>query len=336
MFIDLRSDTVTKPSPGMREAMAKAEVGDDVYGEDPTVIELEQYSAELLGKEAGLFNPSGTMSNLIAFLTLTNPGDAVILAEQAHTIHYEVGGITRIANILPLTVPGTLGKISEEDIRARHNSGKDIHRAPTTLVSIENTVNRGGGAYYDYEEVSRIGKICHQLGMKLHCDGARIFNAAIACNIEARYLAEPCDLINFCLSKGLGAPAGSVLCGSREFIQKARKFRKLLGGGMRQAGILAAAGLYALKNHIDDLQKDHERAATFRRVLEEKGGSFPLPSPTNILFITVKNAPSFVQTLREKNILVNAVREDCIRVVFHRDITDSQFQYTLDTFIKLS
>ncbi|MGC8845916.1 MAG: threonine aldolase family protein [Candidatus Hydrogenedens sp.] len=336
MFIDLRSDTVTKPSPGMREVMAKAEVGDDVYGEDPTVIELEKYSAELLGKEAGLFNPSGTMSNLISFLTLTNPGDAVILAEQAHTIHYEVGGITRIANILPLTVPGTLGKISGEDIYTRYNPGKDVHRAPTTLVSIENTVNRGGGVYYDYEEVSHISKICRQLGIKLHCDGARIFNSAIACNIEARYLAEPCDLINFCLSKGLGAPAGSVLCGSRELIQKARRFRKLLGGGMRQAGVLASAGLYALKNHIDDLQKDHERTAIFRRSLEEKGWSFPLPSPTNILFIKVNNADVFVQKLHEKKILVNAVQKDCIRIVFHRDITDSQFQYTLDTFIKLS
>ncbi len=336
MLIDLRSDTVTKPSTGMREAMAKAEVGDDVYGEDPTVRELEQYSAELMGKEAGLFNPSGTMSNLIAFLSLTNPGDAVILAEQAHTIHYEVGGITRIANILPLTVPGMLGKITEEDILARYNSGKDLHRAPTTLVSIENTVNRGGGAYYDYEEVSRIGRVCRQLGMKLHCDGARIFNASIACNIEPKYLAEPCDLINFCLSKGLGAPAGSVLCGSRELIQCARKFRKLLGGGMRQAGILAAGGLYALKHHIDDLQKDHERASIFRKTLEEKGWVFPLPSPTNIVFIQIPKAQQFVQKLREKNILVNADGEDCIRVVFHRDITDEQFQYALETFLKLS
>ncbi len=336
MFVDLRSDTVTKPSAGMREAMARAEVGDDVYGEDPTVIELEQYAAELMGKEAGLFNPSGTMSNLVAFLTLTYPGDAVILAEQAHTIHYEVGGITRIANILPLTVPGILGKISEEDILVRYNSATDIHRAPTTLVSIENTVNRGGGACYDYEEVSRIGRVCRQLGMKLHCDGARIFNAAIASNIEAKYLAEPCDLINFCLSKGLGAPAGSVLCGPKELIQRARKFRKLLGGGMRQAGVLAAAGLYALKHHIDDLHKDHERAILFRRTLEEKGWIFPLPSPTNILFVHVKNAHSFAQTLREKNILINSVHEKYIRVVFHRDITDSQFEYVLETFTKLN
>lgn len=336
MVIDLRSDTVTKPSPGMREAMVNAEVGDDVYGEDPTVIELEKYSAELMGKEAGLFTPSGTMSNLIAFLTLTQPGDAVILAEQAHTIHYEVGGITRISNILPLTVPGVLGKISEEDIRIRYNPGTDLHCAPTTLVSIENTVNRGGGACYDYEEVSRIGRVCRQLGMKLHCDGARIFNSAIACNIEAKYLAEPCDLINFCLSKGLGAPAGSVLCGSKEHIQRARKYRKLLGGGMRQAGVLASAGLYALKNHIEDLQKDHERASIFRRTLENKGWTFPLPSPTNILFIHVKNAHQFVQTLREKNILINAVHEEYIRVVFHRDITDAQFEYALETFLKLS
>ena len=335
MFIDLRSDTVTKPSPEMREAMAKAEVGDDVYGEDPTVNELEIYAAELMGKESALFMPSGTMSNLVAFLTLTHPGDSVILAEQAHTIHHEVGGVTRIANLLPLTVPGILGKISEGDIRSRFDSGEDIHRSPTTLVSIENTVNRGGGVYYDYEEVAHIGKLCHQLGIKLHCDGARIFNAALACNVEAKYLVGPCDLINFCLSKGLGAPAGSLLCGTKELIQRARKFRKMLGGGMRQIGIIAAAGLYALKYHIDDLQKDHERAALLRRALEEKSWNFPLPSPTNILFILFPKAQQLVQTLREKNILVNTVRDDCIRVVFHRDITDSQFQYVLETFLSL-
>jgi len=336
MLVDLRSDTVTQPSPEMRDVMANAEVGDDVYGEDPTVNELESYSAELMGKESALFTPTGTMSNLIAFLTLTNPGDSVIVAEQAHTMHYEVGGIARIANLLPLSVPNPLGKISVDDILARFNSGTDIHRAPTTLVSIENTVNRGGGVYYDYEEVSAIGNICRQLGMKLHCDGARIFNAGIACNIEVKFLAEPCDMINFCLSKGLGAPAGSVLCGTKELIMKARKFRKLLGGGMRQAGVIASAGLYALKHHIDDLYKDHERALIFRNTLERKGYVFPLPSPTNILFMKVPDAMVFRQTLYEKGIFVNAVRKDCIRIVFHRDITDEQFEYILDTFSGMS
>lgn len=334
--IDLRSDTVTRPSPGMREAMMRAEVGDDVYGEDPTVNQLEQYSAQLLGKESALFLPSGTMANLVSFLTLTQPGDAVIVAEQAHTIQYEVGGIARIAQVLPLLVPGDLGKITEEDILNRFNVGTDIHRTPTTLVSIENTVNRGGGVYYDFEEVAKIGNICKRLGLKLHCDGARIFNASIASNIDVKHLAGPCDLISFCLSKGLGAPAGSVLCGSKELITRARKFRKLLGGGMRQAGVLAVCGLYALQNHIEDLRKDHQRASQFRMLLEAKGWKFPLPSPTNMVFINVTDARKLVQYLREKHILVNSVADNRIRVVFHRDITEEQFNYVLEEFSKIT
>ncbi|MCX8064047.1 MAG: low specificity L-threonine aldolase [Candidatus Hydrogenedentes bacterium] len=336
MLVDLRSDTVTKPSPGMREAIAKAEVGDDVYGEDPTVNKLEKFSAELLGKEAGLFVPTGTMANLVSFLTLTKPGDAVILAEQSHTIHYEVGGLVRIAQVLPLTVPGELGKLTEEDIILRYNSGADVHRVPVTMVSIENTVNRGGGVFYNYEEICSISRVCKRLNLKLHCDGARIFNASIACNVDVKYLAEPCDIISFCLSKGLGAPAGSVVCGSKELIDRARKFRKLLGGGMRQAGVLASAGLYALTHHIDDLRKDHERASIFRWTLENKGWKFPLPSPTNIVFISVSNAYELKEKLKGKGILVNAVSNDRIRVVFHRDITDEQFDYTLKTFLNIA
>lgn len=336
MLVDLRSDTVTKPTSQMLEAMVKAEVGDDVYGEDPTVNELERYSAELLGKEAGLFVPTGTMANLISFLTLTNPGDAVILAEQSHAIQYEVGGLARIAQVLPLLVPGDLGKLSEEDIVSRYNSGEDIHCAPTTMVSIENTVNRGGGVFYTYEEVTAIGRVCKKLNLKLHCDGARIFNASIACNIDVKYLAQPCDLINFCLSKGLGAPAGSVICGSKDLINRARRFRKLLGGGMRQVGVLASAGLYALTHHIDDLRKDHERASIFRWSLENKGWKFPLPSPTNIVFLTVPNAFELGEKLKEKGVLIDVVRSDRIRVVFHRDITEEQFDYVLKTFLEIS
>lgn len=336
MLVDLRSDTVTKPSPGMLEAMVKAEVGDDVYGEDPTVNELERYSAELLGKESALFVPTGTMANLVSFLTLTRPGDAVILAEQSHVMHYELGGLARVAQVLPVVVPGELGKITEEDIERRYDAGADIHRAPTVMVSIENTVNRGGGVFYSYEEVSGIGRVCKKLGLKLHCDGARIFNASVAGNIEARYLAEPCDLVSFCLSKGLGAPAGSVICGSKELIDRARKFRKLLGGGMRQAGVLAAAGLYALRNQVDDLRRDHERASLFRMALESRGWKFPLPSPTNIVFITVLDAYKLRDVLKEKGVLVNAVSRERLRVVFHRDVTDEQFDYVLETFFEIS
>ncbi len=331
-MIDLRSDTVTKPSPGMREAMAGADVGDDVYGEDPTVNRLQERAAELMGKEAALFVPSGTMANLLAFLSQTKPSDTIILSEAAHPYHYEGAGLARVGGLLTRIIEDPFGKMTAEQVAEKILQVDDAHYSPTTLVSIENTANRGGGAYYGFDDIEAIGRLCHSRGLKLHCDGARIFNAAIASNVEAHYLARPCDTVCFCLSKGLGAPAGSLLCGSRETIHQAHRFRKMLGGGMRQAGVLAAAGLYALEHHIDDLENDHRRARKFRVTLEAAGVKFPLPSPTNIVYMEVADPAGLAKRLGENGILVNPPRTPWLRVVFHRDISDQDLDQAIEIF----
>ena len=331
-MIDLRSDTVTQPSPAMREVMAQAEVGDDVYGEDPTVNRLQDFAAELLGKEAALFVPSGTMANLLAFLSQTRPGDSIILSEAAHPYHYENANVAMIGGLLTRTIADPLGKLTPEEIAEKIVQVDDAHYSQTTLAAIENTTNRGGGAYYGYEEVEAIGRLCHGRGLRLHCDGARIFNAAIASNIEARYLAAPCDTVCFCLSKGLGAPVGSLLCGDRETIHRAHRFRKMLGGGMRQAGILAAAGLFALEHHLEDLAEDHRRAARFRWELEAAGLRFPLPSPTNIVYLEVTASESVVQRLAVYGVHVSPPRGTWLRVVFHRDINDEALRTAIEAF----
>ncbi len=331
-MIDLRSDTVTQPSDGMREAMARAEVGDDVYGEDPTVNRLQERAAELMGKECALFVPSGTMANLLAFLAQTRPGDSIILSESAHPFHYENANVAMIGGLLTRTIDDPLGKVTAEQVTEKMVQIDDPHCSQTTLAAIENTTNRGGGAYYGYEEVEAIGRVCHDRGLRLHCDGARIFNAAVAGNIDACYLARPCDTICFCLSKGLGAPVGSLLCGDRETIHRARRFRKMLGGGMRQAGILAAAGLYALEHHLDDVPEDHRRAGRFRRALEEAGVRFPLPSPTNIVYVEIPDADRAVSRLAECGVRVNPPRAGWLRVVFHRDISDEMLETAIEAF----
>lgn len=328
-MIDLRSDTVTKPSAEMRQAMAEAEVGDDVYGEDPTINRLQERAAALMDKQAALFVPSGTMANLLAFLSQTRPGDSVILAEESHPYHYESGNVAMIGGLMTRTIPDTLGKMTPEQIARKINLVDDAHFSHTRLVSIENTANRGGGAYYAYEEVEAIGLLCHQRGLRLHCDGARIFNAAIAANIEPKYLVRHCDTVCFCLSKGLGAPAGSLLCGDRDTIHRAHRFRKMLGGGMRQAGILAAAGLYALEHHIDGLREDHRRVRQFRRALEEAGVKCPLPSPTNIVFMAVNDARTMAAALAEQGLLLNTNDKGYLRAVFHRDISDEDLEQAI-------
>jgi threonine aldolase len=334
-MIDLRSDTVTKPTPEMRQAMAEAEVGDDVYGEDPTVNRLQEKAAELMGKEAALFTASGTMANLLAFLSQTRPGDTVILAEEAHPFHYESGNLAMIGGLMTRTIPDPLGKITPEQIAERINLVDDAHFSHTTLAAIENTVNRGGGVYYSYEEAEAIGALCHQRGLRLHCDGARIFNASAASNLEPRYLVQHCDTVCFCLSKGLGAPVGSLLCGNRDTLHRAHRFRKMLGGGMRQAGILAAAGLYALEHHVDDLREDHRRAREFRRALEAAGARFPLPSPTNIVFVAAPEARAAAAKLAELGVRVNANDRGYLRAVFHRDITDADLEQAVEAFKKV-
>ncbi len=320
--IDLRSDTVTRPSPAMREAMATAEVGDDVFGDDPSVLRLESHTAQLLGKEAGLFFPSGTMANLAAAMTQTRAGDTVILSEEAHVLNYEGANIARFAGLLARPLPGSLGKFTPEEVERILVQRDDPHCSPMTLVSMENTVNRGCGACYSVAETEALGRYCGSKGLRLHCDGARLFNAATALGVEVATLAAPCHSVSCCLSKGLGAPIGSVLVSDRATIHEARRCRKQLGGGMRQAGIVAAAGLYALTHHVAGLADDHRRAAAFRTALEEAGVTFPMPSPTNILIFDSADPQRHVEELVGRGVLMVPFGIGRIRAVFHRDIND--------------
>ncbi len=334
-MIDLRSDTLTQPSPAMREAIAAAEVGDDVYGEDPTVLRLQQRAAELTGQDDALFVPSGTMANLIAFLAQTRPGDTIILGEESHPFHYEAANLARVGGLLASTVPDPLCKITPEQLTAKFVQIDDPHFSPTTLATIENTTNRGGGACYSVEEVKALARVTHDAGLRLHCDGARIFNAAVALGVEVRELSAPCDSVCFCLSKGLGAPAGSLLCGNRGMLREALRLRKMLGGGMRQIGMLAAAGLYALDHHVGDLAHDHARARHVRSGLEEAGFEFALPSPTNILYLRQADPYRATGLLAEKGIFVLPHEVDRIRLVFHRDISDADTEQTIDVAKKV-
>ena len=332
MRIDLRSDTVTKPSAAMRKIMADAEVGDDVYGEDPSVNRLEAYAAELLHKEAGLLLPTGTMANLVAYLAQTRPGETLIMSEGAHPFHYEHANVAMVGGLLVRTIPDIFGKFTAEQAAAQIVREDDPHLSLTSLISVENTTNRGGGACWDFHELEAISALCRENKLRLHCDGARLFNACIATNIEARYYAQCCDTVCFCLSKGLGAPAGSVLVGTRETIHRARRYRKMLGGGMRQAGVIAAAGLYALEHHMDDLWNDHERARRFRRALEAEGIAFALPSPTNILYMQVANADAVAALLADRGVDILTHGPDLVRVVFHRDINDAALEQAIELF----
>lgn len=334
-MIDLRSDTVTLPSTGMREAMAAALLGDDVYGEDPSVNALQDRAAELMGKEASLFLPSGTMANLIAFLAQTSPGDTVILSEESHPFHYEAANMARVGGLLASAEPDRFGKLTPDAIRRRTVQIDDPHFSHTTLVAIENTTNRGGGAVYTPEEVAAIGEAAHFVGMKLHCDGARVFNAAVALGVPVSELAAPCDSICFCLSKGLGAPAGSLLCGSRRMIREAHRLRKMLGGGMRQVGVLAAAGLYALEHQVQDLARDHVHAKQCRETLEAAGFQFVLPSPTNILYLRQQQPLLSAGLLAQAGVSVLPHESESIRLVFHRDISEADTNTAITTILRV-
>jgi threonine aldolase len=258
--IDLRSDTVTHPTPEMRKAMFEAEVGDDVYGEDPTVNRLETMAAGIMGKEAALFTTSGTQSNLIAVLTHTNHGDEIIVGDEAHMLWYEVGGAATLGGVTLRTVPNdSCGRLNPDDID-RTIRDEDIHYPRTTLLCLENTHNRCGGTVLTREYTDGVCNLAHTRGLKVYLDGARIFNAAVALGIPASNLTQNVDSVGLCLSKGLSAPVGSLLCGSKDLVERARKFRKMLGGGMRQAGVIAAAGIVALETMVDRLAEDHANA----------------------------------------------------------------------------
>jgi len=331
-MIDFRSDTVTKPTPAMLEYMFKAKVGDDVFGEDPSVNELENLAATMFGLEAGLFCPSGTMTNQIAIKAHTQPGDEVICDKMSHIYQYEGGGIAFNSGCSVRLIDGDRGRITAEQVKTAINPD-DVHKAHTTLVSLENTANRGGGSCYHFADIQEIKEVCLQNNLKLHLDGARLFNALVARKETAKQYGETFDTISICLSKGLGIPLGSVLLGPKDFIKKARRIRKVFGGGMRQAGFMAAAGIYALEHHIDRLSIDHEHAKQIAAALAEKDfiGEI-LPVETNIIIFEVKGrltAQQLSAKLKEQDILAIAISPTQVRIVVHLDITPAMVTQTI-------
>ena len=338
-MIDLRSDTVTQPTPEMRKAMAEAVVGDDVYCEDPTVNNLQETAAELMGKEVGLFVPSGTMANLIAVLAHCQRGDEAIMGNLGHTFLHEVGGMSALGGVFANTIPNQNdGTLSLEDIRNSYRE-EDVHHPESRLVILENTQNACGGIPLCVDYMRSVGELAHQLGMKLHVDGARIFNATVALNTTAENLAAAADSVMFCLSKGLCAPVGSVLCGSSEFIARSRKIRKQLGGGMRQAGILAAAGLVALKSMVGRLGEDHVHARQIADGLKELPGiEFHKGYPqTNMVFIHIKPTASkkpdeLKEFFASKGILLSSSGPEQFRLVTHYWIDDADITRIVKTF----
>ncbi|MFI5222487.1 MAG: low-specificity L-threonine aldolase [Bacteroidia bacterium] len=324
-MIDLRSDTVTKPSPAMLSAMMNAKVGDDVYGEDETVNELQQMAADMFGMEAGLFCPSGTMTNQIAIKTHTQPGDELICAENSHVYKYEGGGIAFNSGVQAKLLKGNYGRITASQIEEAIN-GNDVHFPSTRLVCLENTSNRGGGSIYDLEEIKKINSLCAEKKLSLHLDGARIFNAIVESNHTAKEIGKYFESISVCLSKGLGAPVGSVLLGKKDFIAKAKRVRKVFGGGMRQAGYLAAAGIYALQNNIERLKEDHQKAKQVAEILKQKPFvKEMMPVETNIVIFKMHNnqtAQNFSDKMKAQNILISKISNDECRMVFHLDVTE--------------
>jgi threonine aldolase len=331
--IELRSDTFTKPTASMLEAMRAAEVGDDVFGEDPTVNALEQKAAAMFGKEAGLFCPSGTMTNQIAIRMHTQPQDEVICDRLAHVYNYEGGGIAYNSFCSVRLLEGHLGRLSAEMIESNINPD-DVHFPRTRLVCLENTVNKGGGSIYDSAEVAKIHQLCREKGLKLHLDGARLFNALVVTGVRPEDHGRWYDSISICLSKGLGCPVGSLLLGSADDIKRARKIRKVLGGGMRQAGFLAAAGIYALDHHIHRLKEDHHRASVLAGAMGDvKGVKEVLPCLTNIAIAEFENAQlqqDFIRHLAAEGIRIAAFGPKAIRMVTHLDVDDHQTNLVLE------
>jgi len=337
-MIDYRSDTVTMPTPGMLAFMQSAPVGDDVFGEDPSINALERITAAKFGMEAGLFCPSGTMTNQLAIKTHTQAGDEVICDELSHIYQYEGGGIAYNSGCSVKLIHGDRGRITAEQIAAGINP-EDVHKPISSLISLENTCNRGGGACYDFNDFKQIKKVAIEHKLGLHLDGARIFNAIVEKKEASIAYGDIFDSISICLSKGLGAPVGSVLVGATDFIKKARRWRKVFGGGMRQAGFLAAAGIYALEHHIDRLADDHKNAKILSEVLAKKDFvASILPVETNIVIATINGnytAASFVAALKEKGILVIAMTPTQVRFVFHLDINEVDLSKTIDTINQL-
>jgi threonine aldolase len=337
--INLVSDTVTKPTPAMLEAMMQAEVGDDVFQQDPTINALEAKAAQMFGKAAALYCPSGTMTNQIALKVHTQPLDEVICDEYSHIYQYETGGYAFNSGISVNLLKGSNGKITAEQVAAAIKPDYDwLPR--TSLVVLENTCNKGGGSYYTLDEVKPIQDLCREKGLALHLDGARLFNALVETRETTEQVGAHFDSISICISKGLGAPVGSVLIGDRGFIKQARRFRKVMGGGMRQAGYLAAACIYALDHHVDRLKIDNDRAKLLGAQLEKCSYvSAVRPVQSNIVIFDVKapyTAASFIDRLAEHDILASPFGPQTVRLVTHLDLSESMIEKTLDVLKKLS
>lgn len=324
--IDLKSDTVTRPSQGMRKAMAEAEVGDDVYHEDPTVHRLEEKGASLTGKEAALYLTSGTMGNIVALLTHCCRGDAAIVGADSHILNYEGGGLAALGGILPLAADDSSGIIPPEEV-VRFCKPSNVHFAPVTLLCLENTHNRCGGLALSPEEMEKTADQARKCGLLVHLDGARVFNAAAAWDVGVDAYGTLVDSVQICLSKGLGAPVGSLLCGTREFVERARFWRKKVGGGLRQAGIIAAAGLYAFEHNLPRLKEDHENAALLGSLLAEGGIEVERNAkPTNMVYfrIPVSVSETLPRRCAARGVLFNAAGPGRVRLVTHLDVSREQ------------
>ena len=340
MEINLISDTVTKPSIEMLKAMFESSVGDDVFKQDPTVNELEQYVAALFGMEAALFFPSGTMANQTAIKLHTQPGDQIICDKYAHIYLYEGGGASFNSGVSCCLVDGTRGMITADLVKNAINDPQNFHLPMTSLVSIENTTNKGGGACYELEELQNIKKVCRDKNLKYHLDGARLWNAMVAKNQNPKQYGALFDTISVCLSKGLGAPVGSLLVSDNETIKKAMRIRKIFGGGMRQAGYLAGAGLYALKNNVNRLADDHRRAKELGVVLNMAEWVEKVePIETNIVIFQVKSNLTeieVIEKLKQKNILIISMGQGKLRMVTHLDYREVMHTYVLDALKKMT
>ncbi|MGA1030165.1 MAG: threonine aldolase family protein [Flavobacteriaceae bacterium] len=334
MEVNLISDTITKPSTAMLEAMQQARVGDDVFKDDPTVNQLEETLADYFGMEAALFFPSGTMANQTAIKIHTQPGEQLICDHYSHVFNYEGGGVSFNSGVSCKLLEGDQGRITARQIEPAIHSPEFYHSPPTRLVCLENTTNKGGGAFYDFEEIKKIRALCDQHELGLHLDGARLWNALVETQESPLDYGKQFDTISVCFSKGLGCPVGSALVGSKELMNKALRIRKVFGGGMRQSGYLAAAALFALEHHFSDLKKDHIKAKALESALKKCSFvSEVVPVHTNILIFSLAeelNAQQFVQDMAARNIRLLSLGEGKIRLVTHRDYTDEQHHYFLE------
>lgn len=335
-IVDFRSDTITKPTKEMREAMFNAEVGDDVYGEDPTINQLEEIAARLVGKEAALFVPSGTMGNQLAVLCHTQRGDEVILEERSHIYNYEVAGIAFLSGVQARIVKGNNGIMNSKDVEKAIIADGDIHHSQTGLICLENTHNMAGGIVIPPESMKEVYDIAKKYNLPVHLDGARVFNASASLGCDVKEITKHCDSVMFCLSKGLCAPVGSILAGSKEFINKARRYRKMLGGGMRQAGVLAAAGIVALTSMVTRLSEDHKNARLLAEGLKDVRGIQVNMNTvqSNILMVDLTtpeyDSVSLVSRLKDEGILASDINSSRIRFVTHKYISEDDIEYTVD------